>query len=218
MARILNLYAGIGGNRKHWGGEHEITAVERDREVAGIYAELYPSDNLVIGDAHEYLKDHYADYDIVWSSPPCPTHSQIRYFTMVSCKARNRALPKYPDMRLYAEVLFLRYHATPNGIQWLVENVVPYYPPLIPPSAALGKHMVWTSNPISDWSQPSKSNIRWDQMSRDKLIDWLEYPEVVPYMTRGVYKDRQALRNCVHPRAGLHALNELLHCRQSTLF
>ena len=26
--RILNLYAGIGGNRKLWGEEHEVTAVE----------------------------------------------------------------------------------------------------------------------------------------------------------------------------------------------
>jgi DNA (cytosine-5)-methyltransferase 1 len=26
--RILNLYAGIGGNRKLWGDDHEITAVE----------------------------------------------------------------------------------------------------------------------------------------------------------------------------------------------
>ena len=26
--KILNLYAGIGGNRKLWGDEHEITAVE----------------------------------------------------------------------------------------------------------------------------------------------------------------------------------------------
>ena len=26
--KILNLYAGIGGNRKLWGNEHDITAVE----------------------------------------------------------------------------------------------------------------------------------------------------------------------------------------------
>ena len=26
--KILNLYAGIGGNRKLWGDEHEVVAVE----------------------------------------------------------------------------------------------------------------------------------------------------------------------------------------------
>ena len=28
LDEILNLYAGIGGNRKLWGDEHEITAIE----------------------------------------------------------------------------------------------------------------------------------------------------------------------------------------------
>lgn len=34
--KILNLYAGIGGNRKLWGNEHEITAVELDPDIAAI--------------------------------------------------------------------------------------------------------------------------------------------------------------------------------------
>lgn len=34
--KILNLYAGIGGNRKKWGDDHEITAVELDEEIAAI--------------------------------------------------------------------------------------------------------------------------------------------------------------------------------------
>jgi DNA (cytosine-5)-methyltransferase 1 len=32
--KILNLYAGIGGNRKLWGNTHSITAVEFDEEIA----------------------------------------------------------------------------------------------------------------------------------------------------------------------------------------
>lgn len=31
--KILNLYAGIGGNRKLWGDIHHITAVELDPEL-----------------------------------------------------------------------------------------------------------------------------------------------------------------------------------------
>ena len=35
--KILNLYAGIGGNRTLWGDKHEVTAVEINAEIAGIY-------------------------------------------------------------------------------------------------------------------------------------------------------------------------------------
>ena len=57
--KILNLYAGIGGNRKLWGDEHEITAVELDENIAKIYKELYSNDTVIIGDAHEFLKEHF---------------------------------------------------------------------------------------------------------------------------------------------------------------
>ncbi|GAG21491.1 unnamed protein product, partial [marine sediment metagenome] len=57
--KILNLYAGIGGNRKLWGDEHEVTAVENNPEIAGIYQNNYPKDHVVIGDAHFYLLQHY---------------------------------------------------------------------------------------------------------------------------------------------------------------
>ena len=32
--KILDLYAGKGGNRKKWGDNHEITAVEFDPKIA----------------------------------------------------------------------------------------------------------------------------------------------------------------------------------------
>lgn len=34
---ILNLYAGIGGNRKLWGNEYNIIAVEYDEKIANVY-------------------------------------------------------------------------------------------------------------------------------------------------------------------------------------
>ena len=73
--KILNLYAGVGGNRKLWGGEHDITAVELDAQIAEVYADLYPNDTVIVGDAHEYLLENYMDFDFIWSSPPCPSHS-----------------------------------------------------------------------------------------------------------------------------------------------
>ena len=72
--KILNLYAGIGGNRKLWGDEYEVTAVELEPEIAKAYQEFFPEDIVVVGDAHQYLIDNLSEFDFVWSSPPCPTH------------------------------------------------------------------------------------------------------------------------------------------------
>lgn len=78
--KILNLYAGIGGNRKLWGDEHDITAVEFDERIAAIYQDLYPNDTVIVGDAHQYLLDHYSEFDFIGASPPCPTHSVTNHF------------------------------------------------------------------------------------------------------------------------------------------
>ena len=73
--KILNLYAGIGGNRKLWDNNHEVTAVEINKEVSEAYKNLFPNDTVIVSDAHEYLLDHYKEYDFIWSSPPCPSRS-----------------------------------------------------------------------------------------------------------------------------------------------
>ena len=49
--KILNLYAGIGGNRKLWGNEHEITSVEFNEKIANQYHKLYPNDKIIVADA-----------------------------------------------------------------------------------------------------------------------------------------------------------------------
>ena len=100
--KILNLSAGIVGNRKLRGDEHEITAVENVPEIAKIYQDFFPNDKMVIGDAHQYLLDHYEEFDFIWSSPPCPSHSRIRKAT------HHQNKPIFPDMKLYEEILFLK--------------------------------------------------------------------------------------------------------------
>jgi DNA (cytosine-5)-methyltransferase 1 len=91
--KILNLYSGIGGNRKLWQNV-EVTAVEFNEEIAAIYQEYFPDDKMIIGDAHEYLLKHYKEFDFIWSSPPCQTHSRARFWGSKGgmCEV------KYPDM------------------------------------------------------------------------------------------------------------------------
>jgi DNA (cytosine-5)-methyltransferase 1 len=135
--KILNLYACLGGNRYLWGKEHEITAVEWDEELARLYSERFPNDKVIVADAHQYLLDHYKEFDFIWSSPPCPTHSKVR----VTQKNQDFYIPKYPDMSLYQQIIFLDEHF--KG-KYVVENVIPYYTPLIP-AKKRGRHLYWTN-------------------------------------------------------------------------
>ncbi len=133
--RILNLYACLGGNRYKWSDEHKITAVELDPDLARMYKERFPQDEVIVADAHKYILDHYKEYDFIWSSPPCPTHSKVR----VTQKNRDFYIPKYPDMSLYQQILFLQEHF--KG-KYVVENVIPYYKPLIE-AQKRGRHLYW---------------------------------------------------------------------------
>ena len=137
--KILNLYACLGGNRYKWDEvtDVEVTAVEWDEELARLYQERFPNDKVIVADAHQYLLDHYQEFDFIWSSPPCPTHSKIR----ITQKTRNTFIPKYPDMKLYEEIIFLDNHF--NG-KYVVENVTPYYEPLIAANKS-GRHLYWTN-------------------------------------------------------------------------
>ena len=137
--RVLNLYACLGGNRLLW-EDCEVTAVELDPELARMYQERFPNDKVIIGDAHQYLLDHYKEFDFIWSSPPCPSHSRARYWNASNYDTTTE--PIYPDMKLYQEILFL-HHYYKTG-KWCVENVIPYYEPLIP-AKKRGRHLYWTN-------------------------------------------------------------------------
>jgi len=138
--KILNLYACLGGNRYKWdevADNLEITAVELDPEAARLYQERFPKDEVIVADAHQYLLDHYKEFDFIWSSPPCPSHSRVRF----SQKSRESFIPVYPDLKLYEEVLFLENYF--EG-KYCIENVIPYYEPLIP-AQKRGRHLYWTN-------------------------------------------------------------------------
>ena len=118
---VLNLYACLGGNRYKWDevADIQVTAVELDADLAQLYAERFPNDTVIVADAHEYLLTHYQDFDFIWSSPPCPTHSRARYWSI----GANGTNPVYPDFKLYEEIVFLQHHF--KG-KYVVENVDSY--------------------------------------------------------------------------------------------
>ena len=124
--KALNLYAGIGGNRKLWQNV-EVTAVELNPDIALIYQDFFPDDKVIVADAHQYLLEHFKEFDFVWSSPPCPSHSQMgRLRALSDCKGTGtyKSKPRYPDMKLYEEILLLKHYF--KG-KWCVENVIAYY-------------------------------------------------------------------------------------------
>jgi DNA (cytosine-5)-methyltransferase 1 len=195
--KILNLYAGIGGNRKLWGDEHEITAVEYDENIALVYKTLFPNDEVIVTDAHEYLLNHFKEFDFIWASPPCQTHSSFRQ----NIGVRYRGVEAiYPDMKLYQEIIFLKYNF--KG-KWIVENVNPYYRPLIEPDVDLDRHKFWCNFDIKkrDFVRPKLRAAQIPQLQ-----------EALGYELTG-YKlpnKRQVLRNCVLPAVGEHILSEAL--------
>lgn len=196
--RVLNLYAGLGGNRKHWKNV-DVTALELEECIADIYSQSYPADQLIIGDAHEYLLKHYQEFDFIWSSPPCQTHSKMM-------KATRHKLKRYPDMILYQEILLLQHFF--KG-KWVVENVKPYYEPLIRPTAELGRHYFWSNFHISKFNLSNVKNfIKADSPGEiEEMKTWLgiQYEGNIYYKNN--HSPGQVLRNCVHPDMGLHIYN-----------
>ena len=140
--KILDLYACLGGNRAKWDevADIEVTAVELDPEAARLYQERFPNDIVIVADAHQFLLDHYKEFDFIWTSPPCPSHSRARYWSSSNYDTTTEAI--YPDMKLYQEIIFLQHYYRTG--KWCVENVIPYYEPLIQ-AQQRGRHLYWTN-------------------------------------------------------------------------
>lgn len=208
--KILNLYCGIGGNRKLWtpnGDEHEITAIEINPKIAAIYQDFFPKDKVVIADAHQYLLDHFKEFDFIWSSPPCPTHSQIRF--NIGFKA-NRKYKKvdavYPDMTLYQEIILLKHWFLGK---WVVENTIPYYEPLIVGQKS-GGHIWWANFIINAFDHGNRNHMGGtvESLSDRKNFDISKYD---------IVNKRQILRNCVEPETGKYILDRAIKQEYRTL-
>jgi DNA (cytosine-5)-methyltransferase 1 len=195
---VLNLYAGLGGNRKLWEGVN-VTAVESNLKIAEAYQEMYPNDRVVVMDAHEFLLQYHDEFDFIWSSPPCQSHSKM-------VKATRHDIRKYPDMRLYEEIIFLRNF---SKARWVIENVRPYYDPIIKPTKEIGRHIFWSNFRIeaSDVKSPKNFINKGGLSGAETMKKWLG----INYSGSLYYGDNhcptQVLRNCVHPEIGRQILD-----------
>lgn len=208
--KILNCYAGIGGNRKLWGDEHEITAVEYDPKIAAIYQDLYPNDTVIVGDAHEYLLNHYQEFDFIWCSPPCPTHSVTNHFL------NAQGIIRYPDMVLYQEIILLKYFF--KG-KYCIENVKSYYDPLISPQIS-GRHYFWSNIQIPIISGIKKQIGRMNGSKKtlgktQGKIRENNHHELGFDLTGYKFPNKEKLlNNCVDPLIGKAILDKVLEIEQ----
>lgn len=191
--KVLNLYAGIGGNRKLW-TDVEVTAVEINPDIAKIYQDFFPQDKVIVADAHQYLLEHFKEYDFIWSSPPCPTHSK---FNQINKLIRGGV--KYPDMSLYQEIIYLKHWY--KG-KFCIENVISYYEPLIQPYELAG-HYFWANFCI----RPLPNITRNIEKCHHRIKEFKETHGMD--LTNYDVKDKgKIIKNCVEPQTGLHILNE----------
>ena len=214
--KILNLYACLGGNRYKWdevNEDIEVTAVELDPEAARLYQERFPNDIVIVADAHQYLLDHYKEFDFIWSSPPCPTHSKVRF----TQKNQDFYKPEYPNMMLYEEIIFIKHHF--EG-KYCVENVIPYYEPLIA-GQKRGRHLYWTNFLLPNNLNERKSSI---MGGKDEVTQWCKFHDYDFRKYKGTQRLDKMARNLVDYEAGKTILETALgiirksDVRQTELF
>jgi len=211
--KILNLYACLGGNRYKWDEvtDVDVTAVEWDEELAKLYQERFPNDKVIVADAHQYLLDHYKEFDFIWTSPPCPTHSRLVQSN------KNKIKMKYPDMKLYEEILFLKHLY--NG-KYVVENVIPYYEPLIP-AQKRHRHLYWTNFNLPNILTNREVRISTGTNEVKKLCEFHNYNF---YNYKGKQLTNKIARNLVDYEAGKTILETAIgitrkeNVKQKTIF
>ena len=198
------------------GDDHEVTAIENGPEIAKIYQEFFPNDKVIVTDAHEYLLQHFKEFDFIWSSPPCQSHSGTNHFLS------GQGIYRFPDMKLYEEIIFLKQWF--KG-KWVVENVKPYYEPLIK-AQGCGRHVFWANFFISkkriDYDIGTMNRQASKISQRKAIIREAQIPELTDL--HGFNLDRfslpnkrQVLRNTVLPELGLHIFKMAFKDQQETL-
>jgi len=196
--KILIGCAGIGGESELWDDiNNNITHIELDPKIGEIISKRKPNRTVIIGDAFDYLLKNSNEFDFVWFSPPCQGNSRM-------IRSGKNRKPRYPDLRLYEVKIFLDFNF--KG-KYVIENVIPYYTPLIQPSAKIGRHLFWSNFKIDETfeiKQPKNFIMLGTVKGAEELKKWLgiDYEGNIYY--NGNHDPCQVLRNCVHPLLGYH--------------
>ena len=118
----------------------------------------------------------------------------------------------YPDFSLYEEITLLKHYFKGT---WVVENVVPYYEPLIKPTVILDRHMFWSNFDIPEkkFEGFGKGRIR---KGHCKELQEIKGINIDKYKIEGRRKDA-ILRSYVNPKIGEYIFNCAFKIKQHTL-
>ncbi len=182
MTKILNLFSGLGGNRKLW--DAEITAVESDETIYHFYKKQFPEDEVILGDALDFMEhEDLSKYDFIWASPPCTSHSKIKAMESI-----------IPDVQtLYGTIIYLNHKSKTD---WLVENVISWYKPAYEPNL-VGRHYIWSNWLHEDIEYISPIVSQYGLKYMNKTLDMPLKELKLPYQRK-----RQVVRNTFQPKLG----------------
>jgi DNA (cytosine-5)-methyltransferase 1 len=211
VKKILNLFAGLGGNRMLWDelGEFEITAVELHYRVANIYKKYFPNDKMIIGDAIEFVQTNdIEEYDFIWASPSCLTHTMLQMVRGYNV----------PDMTsLYGLITYFDFRLKDSKTKWLVENVKPWYTPLIKPKFFFGRHYFWGNCYVVE-KDLGLDYKKYDKVIRSTIKQLCKYHGLDRKDFDNSLEDRQLVRNCVHRKMGREILKQVLNSQELAKF
>jgi len=194
VIKILDLFCGLGGVAKGFQSylrqrniKFEYYAIDVDGRILLAHKILNPDSIVIRRDAYSFTDDELKQYDFIWASPPCETHSNLNLYNR-----KNLETFKKPDMRLWK--LISRFYSL--GKPFVVENVKPYYGALIKPTARVGRHFLWSNLHIKDidFDGVKFMDIKDDV---DKLMEFHEVPKKVKFVLK-YSKLRDALRDMMY--------------------
>lgn len=188
--RILDLYGGLGGTARgiqlvleKKGIKFEYIVIENNLKVAEAHRRNNPESKVIVADIKDWL-DKITEFDFVWASPPCHTHSQLQ---MINKGRRHKT--KLVDWSLWHVIdIFQRAETIP----FVVENVKVWYNEPFKHNFKLDRHYFWTNLRLIAFDYHKKPAKKWGNIS---VKDWQEYHQLEPAATGD---KRQQLRNCVH--------------------